>query len=61
MLRNGKAIKLENMMRGKYIRVIADIYIDGKRLSNSLIQANLSVTYTGKKSLWIGAKNITFL
>ncbi len=48
MLRNGKVIKLENMMRGKYFRIAADVYIDGKRLANSLVQAGLGVVYHGK-------------
>ena len=48
MLRAGKVIKLKNMMRGKYFRIVADVYIDGVSLTDSLIQAGLGVVYHGK-------------
>lgn len=48
MLRAGKVIKLDNMVRGKHFRIVADVYIDGKSLTDSLIQADLGVVYNGK-------------
>jgi len=48
MLRAGKLIALENMQRGKYFRIVADVYIDGESLSESLIRSGLGVTYHGK-------------
>ena len=48
ILREGKVITLENMHRGKYFRIVADVYVDGKNLAESLIQANLGVPYHGK-------------
>lgn len=48
MLRSGKVITLENMHRGKYFRIVADVYIDGESLSESLIRSRLGVTYHGK-------------
>ena len=37
-LRNAKTIELRNMQRGKYFRIIADVYIDGKNLTELLIK-----------------------
>ena len=48
VLREGKLITLENMHRGKYFRIVADVYVDGKSLAESLIDANLGVPYYGK-------------
>jgi micrococcal nuclease len=48
MLRAGKVIALENMQRGKYFRIVADVYVDGESLSESLIRSGLGVTYHGK-------------
>jgi len=44
----GKVIILENIHRGKYFRIITDVYIDGKNLAESLIEAGLGVPYYGK-------------
>ncbi len=49
MLRLGKKVELRNMLRGKYFRIVADVYIDGENLTNSLIKANLGVPYYGGK------------
>lgn len=46
-LRNAKIIELRNMQRGKYFRIVADVYTDNKSLANSLIENNLAVTYDG--------------
>jgi len=35
------------MHRGKYFRIVADVYVDGKSLAESLIEANLGVPYYG--------------
>lgn len=48
MLRAGKVIRLENMQRGKYFRIIADVYIDDESLTQSLIEAGLGIPYYGK-------------
>ncbi len=47
MLRAGNVIQLENIQRGKYFRIVADVYVDGESLSQSLIDANLGVAYFG--------------
>jgi len=48
MLRSGKLITLENMKRGKYFRIVSDVYIDGSSLTESLIKADLGAPYHGK-------------
>lgn len=53
-LRNAKTIELRNMQRGKYFRIVADVYADNKSLANSLIENNLAVVYDGgtKTKYW---------
>lgn len=51
MLRAGKVITLKNMKRGKYFRIVADVYVDGKSLADSLIEAGLAVRYNGGKKV----------
>lgn len=47
MLRSGNNITLQNLKRGKYFRLVADVSIDGVDLASSLIQNGLAVTYDG--------------
>jgi endonuclease YncB( thermonuclease family) len=47
LLRTAKIIKLHNMKRGKYFRIIADIEIDGKSLGKILLDKKLAVPYNG--------------
>ena len=52
-LREGKHIVLKNIQRGKYFRIVADVYIDGVSLADELIKAGLAKPYTGgKKPDW---------
>ncbi len=46
-LRSAKVIELRNMQRGKYFRIVADVYVDDKSLADLLIQDNLAVRYDG--------------
>jgi endonuclease YncB( thermonuclease family) len=46
-LRNAKKIELRNVKRGKYFRIVADVYADGISLTDALIHYNLGVTYDG--------------
>jgi len=48
-LRNASAIELKNMKRGKYFRIVADVYIDGKNLGDELFNNGLAVRYDGGK------------
>jgi len=46
-LRSAKVIELRNMKRGKYFRIVADVFVDGKNLAQMLIDNDLAVTYDG--------------
>lgn len=48
LLRKAKIIELKNIERGKYFRLVADVFVDGKLLSKELIKSNLAVPYDGK-------------
>ena len=43
-----KIIILKNIKRGKYFRLIADVYIDGVSLGDLLIQNHHAIKYVGK-------------
>ena len=52
-LANAKEIKLTNLQRGKYFRVVANVVIDGVSLEQELLENKLAYKYTGgKKSSW---------
>lgn len=65
LLKNAKRIDLENVKRGKYFRIVADVRVDGKLLSELLIKNKLAVAYSGgtkQKVNWcqmIGAEQPT--
>jgi len=49
ILRNAKVIELRNMQRGKYFRIVADVYADGINIGDGLIRDGLAVAYNGGK------------
>jgi len=52
-LTGSKTIILKNIKRGKYFRLIADVYIDSVNLGEQLIKQGHAVKYTGKtKQTW---------
>ncbi|KGJ97663.1 thermonuclease family protein [Colwellia psychrerythraea] len=52
-LRGAKRITLKNIKRGKYFRLIADVYVDGLNLAEQLIKYNHATEYHGKtKKNW---------
>jgi len=51
-LRTGKVIELRNVTRGKYFRIVADVYIDGVNLSHLLIAQGLGKKYDGGTKDW---------
>ena len=52
-LRTAGVIELKNLERGKYFRIVADVYVDGQSLAAMLIDAGLAIPYDGgKKSVW---------
>ncbi|PWI34926.1 nuclease [Vibrio albus] len=54
-LRTANAIELRNMRRGKYFRILANVYVDGKELSALLINAGLARPYDGgHREGWCG-------
>lgn len=46
-LRAAKKIELRNMKRGKYFRIVADVYVDGVNLGDLLIAKSFAVVYDG--------------
>ena len=46
-LRAAKVIELRDVGRGKYFRVLADVYVDGDSLGEALIEAGLAKPYYG--------------
>lgn len=53
-LREARKIELCNMKRGKYFRIVADVFVDGQDLGQELIQKGLAKPYDGgKKPDWL--------
>ena len=50
-LANAKEIKLTNLQRGKYFRVIANVVVDGVNLEQELLDNKLAYRYDGGKKL----------
>jgi endonuclease YncB( thermonuclease family) len=47
-LLGGDVIELRNVKRGKYFRIVADVYVDGQSLAKGLVQHKLGYQYYGK-------------
>ena len=50
-LTNAKEIKLTNLQRGKYFRVVANVLVDGVSLEQELLDNKLAYSYDGGKKL----------
>ena len=50
-LANAKEIKLTNLQRGKYFRVVANVMVDGVSLERELLDNKLAYEYYGGKKL----------
>jgi endonuclease YncB( thermonuclease family) len=50
-LANAKEIKLTNLQRGKYFRVVANVLVDGVSLEQELLDNKLAYRYDGGKKL----------
>ena len=48
---NAKEIKLTNLQRGKYFRVVANVVVDGVSLEQELLDNKLAYEYDGGKKL----------
>jgi len=47
ILSAAQSIELRNIQRGKYFRILADVWVDGRSIERILIQENLAVPYHG--------------
>lgn len=58
ILQNAEHIELHHVKRGKYFRIVADVYADGRNVGEMLIDAGLAKPYDGKgsKPLWSGSE-----
>ena len=53
LCRKAKKLELRNMKRGKYFRIVADVFVDGKSVADILIKNGLAKPYDGgKKPKW---------
>lgn len=52
-LRAADVVELKNVERGKYFRLVADVYVDGKNLGELLLEKQLAKEYDGNaKPKW---------
>ena len=49
LLKDAKRIDLKNLRRGKYFRIVADVYADGENLAEALVDSGMAVRYNGGK------------
>ena len=54
ILKDAERIDLKNMGRGKYFRIVADVYVDGENLAEALIDSGMAVKYDGGKKILAG-------
>ena len=47
LLRAAEHIELRNIKRGKYFRIIADVYVDSVSIAAELLKARYDVRYDG--------------
>ena len=52
ILRDAEQITLRNLERGKYFRIVADVYVDEESLADMLIEAGMAVRYDGGKKTY---------
>lgn len=48
-LNDADKIELRNMNRGKYFRIVADVFVNGQNLSDMLVDKKLAKRYDGKE------------
>lgn len=46
LMNKATTIEIKNVERGKYFRVVADVYVDGKSIADYMIQNNYALPYT---------------
>jgi len=47
LLRGAEHIELRNIKRGKYFRILADVYVDGVSIADELLRGGYAVRYDG--------------
>jgi len=47
-LKDSEVVELRNMQRGKYFRIVTDVYVDGQNLGDMLVDKKLAKKYDGK-------------
>ena len=47
VLKRAKRIELRNVERGKYFRIVADVYVNGRSLARYLLKKKLAIEYDG--------------
>ncbi len=56
LCKRAKKLELRNIQRGKYFRLVADVYADNKSIADLLIKNGLAKIYDGvKKNVWTQA------
>ncbi|MBI5346655.1 MAG: thermonuclease family protein [Chlamydiae bacterium] len=50
-LESAKEIKLVNIKRDKYFRILAEVYVDNKNLADIMLKSGLAKPYDGKKKI----------
>jgi len=48
ILKDAETINLKNIERGKYFRIVADVFVDGESLTDEMIEAGMAVAYDGR-------------
>lgn len=48
MVAAGREVSISNLSRGKYFRIVADVYVDGISIGQTLLEMGLAVSYNGK-------------
>ncbi len=58
LLENARTVKLKNVRRGKYFRIVADVYAGRKNVADVLVKKGLAVRYDGgtKTYNWCSSK-----
>lgn len=57
-LEDANQVRLENIVRGKYFRLVADVYIDNSSLGELIIKEGVGRPYDGEgsRTSWCGVK-----
>ena len=49
ILKDTGKIVLKNLQRGKYFRLVGDVYVDEENLAVMLVEAGVAIPYSGGK------------